>query len=254
MALVRHMCGACGAEVQQAERRCGACGKNLEWDDASVPRGGIPRVAPQKRVKQAGERVRRRIEPWQVISIIAVGALVVFLGWLELTRDHGTELHTSVQAPPALATPMAAAQVNLEPLEAAVAAQPTDAAAVLRLANALHDNGMVPRAIDQYRRYLTMRPGDADARVDLGICYDQLGMVDSVRADQYYLQAIKEMETALKVTPNHQPAAFNLGIVNLHRGQLEESNAWLKKAVALNKSSELGMRAQQILQQHSFTP
>jgi tetratricopeptide (TPR) repeat protein len=151
-------------------------------------------------------------------------------------------------------SPLATAKVDLQSLEGAVAAHPGDAAAVLRLANGLHDNGMIPRAIEQYQKYLKMHPDDADARVDFGICYDQMGMADSAQSAKYYGLAIQEMERALKGTPGHQPAAFNLGIVNLHRGQLEESNAWFKKAVALNKSSELGMRAQQILQQHSFTP
>jgi Tfp pilus assembly protein PilF len=60
------------------------------------------------------------------------------------------------------------------------------------------------------------------------------------------------METVAKNSPTHQPAAFNLGIVNLHMGNLEESNKWFKRAVELDGSSELGMRAQNILQKHTF--
>jgi len=250
MASVRHVCGECGAEVQRTDMRCRACGHDLEWGETR------PAVSRPRRSKQANaeEPVRRRVEPWQVISFIAVGALVVFLVWTELSREHVAPATTVAKPSMPLESPLAAARVDIAPLENAARANPKDADAVLRLANALHDNGMLPRAIEHYKIYLSMHPENPDARVDLGICYDQMGMIDSLRSDQFYGLAINEMETALKGNPSHQPAAFNLGIVNLHRGSLEESNKWMKKAVAMNKNSDLGMRAQQILQQHSFTP
>lgn len=255
MASVRHVCGECGAEVRRADERCKACGKGIEWGE---PRAASSRSSRPRRSKpgREDEPARRRIEPWQVISFAAVGALVVFLAWSELSRDHSGPAGAGASAPPPvpMQSPLGPAQVDLSPLEAAVSANPKDAEAVLRLANALHDNGMLPRAIQQYKNYLVMKPGDPDARVDLGICYDQMGMADSLQSATYYALAAAAMETAIKGNPAHQPAAFNLGIVNLHRGNLEESNKWLKRAVALNKSSDLGMRAQQILQQHSFTP
>jgi hypothetical protein len=253
MATVRHTCGECGADVQRGDVRCRACGKGLEWGDG---RPAVARPARAKRSKQAdvGAPGRRRVEPWQIISIIAVGALIVFLVWSELSREHAAPATTVAKPSMPLESPVAAARVDLAPLEDAVKANPKDADAVLRLANALHDNGMLPRAIEHYKNYLSMHPENPDARVDLGICYDQMGMIDSLGSAQYYALAIKEMDRALKGNPSHQPAAFNLGIVNLHRGELEESNKWLKKAAAMNKNSDLGMRAQQILQQHSFTP
>ena len=252
MASVRHVCGECGAEVQRTDMRCRACGKVLEWGETRPAVSRPSRVERSKRANADGP-VRRRFEPWQVISFIAVGALIVFLVWTELSREHAAPATTAAKSSMPLESPLAG-RVDIGPLENAVKANPKDADAVLRLANALHDTGMLPRAIEQYKNYLSMHPDNPDARVDLGICYDQMGMTDSLRSEQYYALAIEEMETALKGTPSHQAAAFNLGIVNLHRGNLEESNKWLKKAAALNKNSDLGMRAQQILQQHSFTP
>jgi len=217
-----------------------------------------PAAAPRAYSKSSqkertGGQSTRRVEPWQVISFIAVGGLLAFLLWTELSRDHASPAPTGAQASMPQLSPIAPAPVDLAPLEAAVKADPEDAGAVLRLANALHDNGMVQRAIEQYKNYLVMDPGNPDARVDLGICYDQMGLADSLHAETYYALAIQEMETALKGSPSHQPAAFNLGIVNLHRGKLDESNKWLKKAATIDAKSDLGMRAQQILQQHSFT-
>ena len=84
-------------------------------------------------------------------------------------------------------------------------------------------------------------PKDTDARVDMGVCYFNL---------QDYANAIAEMETALTYNPNHQIAHLNLGVVNLSAGNLEKSKEWLKKAVALNPTSEVGVKAQQLLNNH----
>ena len=37
----------------------------------------------------------------------------------------------------------------------------------------------------------------------------------------------------MRGTPTHQPAAFNLGVVNLQKGDLDVSNRWFRKAVEL---------------------
>ena len=50
----------------------------------------------------------------------------------------------------------------------------------------------MPRAIETYKKYLRLKPADADARVDMGICYYESG--DSPTA-------LKEMQTALNVRP-----------------------------------------------------
>jgi tetratricopeptide (TPR) repeat protein len=146
---------------------------------------------------------------------------------------------------------------EIERLQAEADARPSDAPALLRLANILHDNAMrdsrfLLRAIETYKKYLNLQPANPDARVDLGICYFELGRVDSINNRSLFSQAIREMETAFRSSPTHQPAAFNLGIVNLNAGNLEESNKWMKKTVELNQQSELGQRAQRILEQHSF--
>jgi Flp pilus assembly protein TadD len=91
-----------------------------------------------------------------------------------------------------------------------------------------------------------MNPKDADARVDMGICYKELGN---------FKEAENEMKTALQYIPNHLNAHYNLGIVYLSEGNFQESNTWFKKTVALDPASEVGKRAQQLLTQHnSQTP
>jgi uncharacterized protein (TIGR02996 family) len=179
-----------------------------------------------------------------VISIVAVGALLVVLAWSELSRDASSP-------PGQTAAPMQPQrQVDIAPLERAVAENPDDVHARLALANALQDNGAYPRAIELYKDYLVKHPEDADARVDLGICYFELARTDSVHGGSFYDLAISEMTSAFDRVPTHQPAAFNLGIVYLTGGNLEQSNMWFERAAALDSSSSLGRRAMQILEQH----
>jgi tetratricopeptide (TPR) repeat protein len=109
------------------------------------------------------------------------------------------------------------------------------------LANSLHDAKFYPRAIETYKKYLTVDPKNHDARVDLGICYFETGN------DK---QAVIEIETVIKKQPKHQMAVFNLGIIQLSLQNMPEAKKWLKKCVELDPQSTAGLRAQQILQQH----
>ena len=97
----------------------------------------------------------------------------------------------------------------------------------------------------------SLSSGDPNARVDLGICYFELGKIDSTQSAALFSQAINEMESTLKNNPKHQPGAFNLGIVYLYSGDMKESNKWLQKTVELNPESDLGKRAKAILEQHN---
>lgn len=112
---------------------------------------------------------------------------------------------------------------------------------VLKLANLQSDAGLYEDAINSYQNYLDKNPENADARIDMGIAYFNL---------QNYSLALKEMERALKYEPGHQIGHLNLGIVNLQSGNLEISKDWLRKAVELDKNSEAGKRAAEILSNH----
>ena len=84
----------------------------------------------------------------------------------------------------------------------------------------------------------------------MGICYFELARTDSIHSGAFLDLAITEMRKTLESAPKHQPAAFNLGIVYLTAGNLEESTRWFKQAVALDSTSSLGQRARQMLEQH----
>jgi Tfp pilus assembly protein PilF len=196
----------------------------------------------------------KRLEPWQIASGAAVLLLIAVFVYLELSREHPpSQVASGISSAQGVA-PMTSPMANLAPLEQAVRENPRDPEALLALANARHDVGQFPLAIETYQRYLQEKPGDPNARVDLGICYFELGRLDSVNAETLFMQAMEEMQRVHRKHPRHQQATFNLGIVNLVRRDLKEASRWFQKTVEIDKASELGQRAQQMLQQHAAIP
>lgn len=247
-------CKACGREVGAGANFCESCGANLR-----MPEGSQPKQKPQKKTAgtesgtMEGRKRRFPFEPWQVITGAVVAVIIAFFAYSELTRDQ--------QAPkPAIQTslppPTPEMMQEIEQLQNTVDANPTDANSLLRLANMLSDAGMrspmlLPRAVNTYTRYLALRPADPNARVDMGICYFEMARSDTNSAASLFSKAIQEMQTVANANPSHQPAAFNLGIVSLNAGNFEEANKWFKKTVEINPNSELGKKAQQMLEQHA---
>jgi tetratricopeptide (TPR) repeat protein len=131
---------------------------------------------------------------------------------------------------------------KINDLESVVKNNPLDTISILELAQLKNDAGMFEQAIINYKQYLSLVPKDANARIDMGICYYNL---------QNYDTAINEMEIALKYNPKHQIGNLDLGIVNLAAGKMEKSQEWLKKAVEIDPNSESGKKAQELLSSHN---
>jgi len=134
------------------------------------------------------------------------------------------------------------AMQQIQEIERQVAANPTNHQLILQLANALHDNRFYAEAIRRYKEYLAQHPDDANARVDLGICFKETGNFEDAR---------KEMQKALEFEPKHLFAHYNLGIVYLSNGDIAKANEWFKKVIAIDPKSEVAKRAQQLLAQHN---
>jgi hypothetical protein len=291
MAVAKLVCGDCGSTLAPADVRCPSCGASIEREDAP-PAPALPAVpvscsvcgyanppgaefcgscgarlalrgaqGPAKKGKgprDAGKRTGKSspsgVGIWQIVSVVAVLGLLSYLVYLQVRGDKPGPSSSSETAAPQAGVPpgLGLSAVDLTPLENAVRESPSDPAARLRLANALHDNRSMQRAIDEYRKYLGMRPKDPDARTDLGICYFQEAQADSVNRESLLHEAASQMEEAFKSAPRpHQPSAFNLGVVYLHLSDLETSTAWFKKAVGINPESDLGKRAQNMITQHT---
>jgi hypothetical protein len=218
-----------------------------------------PRKKPSRTEPAKGKRARRarQFEPWQIISGISVLCLIAFFVYSESSRVPPPSLSSPPGPPGNFQGSVLGSTEEIEQLQKTVDAEPNNAAALLRLANALHDQSsaspqLLFRSVEAYKKYLALRPDDPDARVDLGICYFYLTRLDTTRAGQLFSMAINEMQTVVKGHPNHQGAAFNLGVVSLNAGNTEEAGKWLKKAVEINPNSDMGVRAKKLIEQHSF--
>jgi cytochrome c-type biogenesis protein CcmH/NrfG len=242
---VKLICGSCGAALKPGTSTCASCGAALVY-----PGGMKKSKQAEFRPSEPKRGEKRKVEPWIVVAAIAIVALLATVVYTNLDSSRRPAA-TPAGPSPASLTP-AAPMINLAPLEQAVRDNPGDSRALLQLANGLHDARDWLRAIDTYEKYLAKEPGDPDARVDMGICYFELAQNSPSNAGGYYTKAIAAMEAALKKAPRHQSAMFNLGIVNLQMGNLEASNSWFRRTVAVDSTSALGQRSRRILEQHTF--
>jgi cytochrome c-type biogenesis protein CcmH/NrfG len=284
MAVAKISCGACGAPLEGGSAVCGKCGEKVELpaglagtDAPSLPQtcpvcghtnspagrycescgATLGRAPAPKRAAAAPRPAGRRIEGWKLATGGAVVVLVALFGYLEWSRTPATTGGEVQQAQPSQTGSMEPPMEEVRRLRDAVRANPGSADDLLRLANRLHDMGLqapslLPEAIDTYGKYLRLKPADPNARVDLGICYFELGRTDSLQSGELFRSSVREMETAIRSAPTHQPAAFNLGVVTLFMGDTEASTKWFRKTIELGPETELGRRAKNLLAQHAF--
>ena len=250
-------CSVCGQQNAGGAEFCSSCGARLGGRPAAR-QGKIRKAAQQQQGGRRSETPARSGRLWQIISIVAIVALLSYIVYLQIAGEKHPASPASGGSTPEEGggAPFAGAgiqPIDLKPLEDAVRDRPSDPAAHLKLANALHDSKLLSRAIDAYRKYLAMRPRDPDARTDMGICYFQEAQADSLNRETLLHEAAAAMQEAFTTAPRpHQPSAFNLGVVYLHLSDMDSSTIWFRKAVEINPESELGKRAQNMITQHTI--
>jgi hypothetical protein len=263
------LCGACGSPLSVGDNFCQHCGSPVEWPAAvsgetvrsiSTESGGkvVKTPASGGRQKASSKQDRPVAPSWKMMAGFALFLAVGVLS-LELLTKPKMETIPHTHPEEQAGANMQALQ-QIEEMERRLAAQPNDQQLLLQLANLLHDNRFYDKAIQRYTEYLKINPNDADARVDLGICYYETDRTN---------EAKREMLKALEKNPKHLLGHFNLGIVHLRIAQremaagnteqgnkaVEEANEWFRKTAALDPNGEVGQRAQRLLAQHgqSFT-
>lgn len=100
--------------------------------------------------------------------------------------------------------PNVAASAEIERLRVALEANPNDVPALLALANLNFDIQRWDRARELYTRYLALRPDDADAITDLGICQ---------RAAGEFQEALDSFARAQALAPDHWQSLYNEVVV-----------------------------------------
>jgi Flp pilus assembly protein TadD len=226
-------CDSCGAELEWGVARCGSCKTVVEWPDKKEPK------AAAQKGKQATSSSIPMKNIVAVVAFIAVGVVV-----LEYVSSSGTvpeAVNQQAQGDGHDHSNDHNSLAHIEELEETLKANPENQAVRRELANHLMDGRFYDRAIAAYQDFLDRDPSDPNIRVDMGICYKEIGDLES---------AEREMQKALTYEPTHLYAHFNLGIVNLVQGEIDNSNEWFKKAAQLDPGGQLGQRALQLIQQH----
>jgi TolA-binding protein len=233
-------CSECGYKFEKEYNYCPECGtkvgsKKLEKNKKSSTSAS----------KQNFESGSKNLSPKIIYGILIGGIIIIAVILISSGIMNSPTVTAPVNQTQGQTNVSSGVNLNnmqaINDLEEKVKNNPDDYKSLLELAHLKNDSGLYDAAIINYKTYLDKYPKDADARVDMGVCYFNL---------KDYTNAIKEMETALKYVPNHQIANLNLGIVNLAAGNVEKSKEWLKKAYNLNPTSEVGQRAEQLLKNH----
>jgi tetratricopeptide (TPR) repeat protein len=152
---------------------------------------------------------------------VVIGILVGFIAGYLLhevmaARQPPRLVHgDSAAAPAAPAAPPAGVQGDglsesqarlqeIQSLEAYLAENPTDADAVLRLANLSWSVESWGRCVEWFERYLELRGENPGVLSDLGICYRSLGRLD---------RALELFDRAQSLDPAHYESRFNEAVV-----------------------------------------
>ncbi len=231
------------------QKYCSECGFKFDRDFKFCPECGTATGQKQSKVKNNSSVTSKQNETKnlnaKVIYGIIIGAIAIIVIIIFSSGILDTATTTPINQVQGQSNFSSGVNMNnmqaINDLEEKVKQNPDDHKSLLELAHLKNDSGLFEAAILNYKTYLEKHPDDADARVDMGVCYYNL---------KDFNNAIKEMETALKYAPNHQIALLNLGVVNLSAGNLQVSKDWLQKAYDINPTNEVGQKAEQLLKNH----
>lgn len=178
-----------------------------------------------------------------VIFLLLVGMIILFAGGTFITPkiDRSKVVNNSMPNDNIHNSMDMNALNEIKTLESLVSNNPKDLKPLLKLAHLLNDSGFYQKAIENYNKYLEKDAANVDVIIDMGVCYYQLRNYDT---------AIKTMLKGILLNPKHQIAHFNLGIVNSAKGNHDEAVNYWKKAVNINPTSNIGTKAQSLLDNH----
>jgi len=240
------ICSGCGVPLTGEEKISSAKDKNISQDKSQSQKikadNNLTHSATVNTKSKQTEDISddKIIDNKKIILIGSItGLIVLVILFTSGIFDSGSEIEKINQD---VKSGVDLNNLNaINDLEEKVKANPDDLESVLHLAHLQNDSRLYEKAIENYKKYLAVKPADADARVDMGICYYNL-------AD--YPTAISEMEKAIEYQPDHQIAHLNLGIVNLTAGNLDKSKEWFRKVIELDPETDIAKRAQELLNSH----
>ena len=261
------ICDLCGEENNFNSDECEYCGagftgkekvieREIKQQDVSTKIETSKKTSPEKkkekskpqRIKKSEDKSQshpKKLETKQIFLISAViviiGAILIYYGIENSKIEKKNEASSQVQTENSPRIDLNAIN-EINRLEAELKNNPDDPEKLLKLAHLNHDSGFFEKAISYYEKYLSFRPEDNDAEVDLGVCYFELKQYD---------KATSIFEAVIQKNPKHQIAYLNLGIVNLTQGKIVEAKEYFQKCIALGEHTDAGHRAAELLKSHN---
>lgn len=132
---------------------------------------------------------------------------------------------------------------SIQKLMSDLAANPDDYNLNVKAANAYFDIGKYQQAIKYYKKANSIRLV-TEVQIDLGICYFNLGKLDS---------ALITMQYGLKINPNHKQGLYNIGIVLYNMGQTDKAIEKWKQLIQHYPSSAEANNARQYINELKST-
>ena len=245
-----NFCPECGFRLEKEYRFCPNCGIKLGHEIYETNKNSSGSSHPDKSQNAKKNKAVAAEAPQPKLSTKALLAIIsVIVGFVAITLFASGVFDTpkisTVNQPPVNNNQSSGVDLSrmqeIKDLEDKVAANPKDYQLVLELAHLKNDAGLYEQAIANYKKYLAVNANDADARVDMGVCYFSI---------KNYDEAIAEIKEALKYKPDHQIAHMNLGVVYMASGKMDESKKWFQKAIDLGPDNEIGKKAKELLESH----
>ena len=243
-------CPECGINLEKDYTYCPNCGFELITVRKELIKNNSPIAKTGKPNKIEGKKTQANPVTENKLSfnklLVVIGGLVLLITITLFTSGifDSPKINEMVQSP-ANTTQSPSVDLSkmndIKALEDKIAANPEDTQSRIQLANLQLDSGMFDAAIVNYKKYIDKTPTDADAIVDMGICYYSLKNFD---------EAIAVMKKAIKINPRHQLALINLGIVSMSAGKMDEAKNWLQQAVDIDPTSDNGKKAKELLESH----
>jgi tetratricopeptide (TPR) repeat protein len=246
-----NFCPECGFRLEKEYRFCPNCGIKLGHEIYETNKNSSGPSHPDKsqNAKKNKGSVAAEVQPPKLSTRALLSIISVIVGFIAITLLASgvfdtPKINTVIQQPvnnnQGSGVDLSRMQ-EIKDLEDKVTANPNDYQLVLQLGHLKNDAGLYEQAIVSYKKYLAANAKDADARVDMGVCYFNLKNYDA---------AIAEMKEALKYKPDHQIAHMNLGVVYMASGKLDEAMTWFQKAIDLGPDNEIGKKAKELLESH----
>lgn len=228
-------CGNCGFKFDRDYKFCPECGTKVSANQ------DINQKSKSTENKVTSTEKDKQLDPKVIFGIFGVGALAILLIIFSTGGFDSSGGNTNTM-PPQTGSGVDLGNVQLiNELEEKIKLNPEDSKTLLDLAHLKNDSGLYEQAIVNYKTYLEKHPDDADARIDMGVCYFNLKDFENAKS---------EMLKALEYSPKHQIGHLNLGVVALSSGNLAESKEWFQKAVDIDPNSDVAKRAEELLKSH----